>query len=354
MGEEGEGGRHDEEEDLAKLDPAQRAARLLQEKQRKLEEAKVNARRVESEENAGRDPCLFSKRTAFDIRMDQIEDKPWIRGAGDLTDFFNYSLGEQDWMEYAQQQIAIRNELTEASRQRRAPDPTLVPVDPRTPSKQSPKVAVSGSTDKTGTIDGVSNDLDEPIIGPAKPSGEQGGARTKGEKQSSMENDGTTEIKHVGSGGAWGAGAAPGSVLAKLIEEQEKQHENKLSKKEDKTEYESSRGEDAGSSWNRSGKDNEYYGGNTGGSRYPERYDNTTSNYPPRRGAYHGSGYGGQFNSGGQYNGSGQYNSGGQYSNNGQYYGHRGRGGRWGDRSGGYQDYSSRKRPREDYGNRRW
>lgn len=79
-----------EEEELAKLDPAERAARLLAEKQRKLEEAKEYARRIESEENAGRDPCLFSKRTAFDIRFDQIDDKPWERGAGDMTDFFNY------------------------------------------------------------------------------------------------------------------------------------------------------------------------------------------------------------------------------------------------------------------------
>jgi len=82
--------RQRKEEELSKLDPAERAARLLAEKQRKLEEAKESARRLESEENAGRDPCLFSKRTAFDIRFDQIDDKPWERGAGDLTDFFNY------------------------------------------------------------------------------------------------------------------------------------------------------------------------------------------------------------------------------------------------------------------------
>lgn len=88
----------EQEEELAKLDPAQRAARLLAEKQRKLEEAKEAARRLESEENAGSkffalapaiiletsnivvgalvfasgDPCLFSKRTAFDIRFDQV------------------------------------------------------------------------------------------------------------------------------------------------------------------------------------------------------------------------------------------------------------------------------------------
>ena len=63
------------QDELAKLDPAARAARLLQEKQRKLEEEKIAARLNESEENAGRDPALFSKRTAFDIRFDQIDEK---------------------------------------------------------------------------------------------------------------------------------------------------------------------------------------------------------------------------------------------------------------------------------------
>jgi hypothetical protein len=80
--------KREQEEELAKLDPAQRAARLLAEKQRKLEEAKIMARKLESEENAGRDPCLFSKRTSFDIRFDQIDDKPWVRG-GDMVNIQN-------------------------------------------------------------------------------------------------------------------------------------------------------------------------------------------------------------------------------------------------------------------------
>ena len=119
-----------EEEELAKLDPAQRAARLLAEKQRKLEEAKILARKLESEENAGRDPCLYSKRTSFDIRFDQIEDKPWER-TGDITDFFNYGFSEEDWLEYAEQQLLIRQELIDASRQKRPADPSIVPVIPK-------------------------------------------------------------------------------------------------------------------------------------------------------------------------------------------------------------------------------
>lgn len=86
-------------------------ALLLQIQQRKIEQAKQNARILESSENAGRDPCLFSKRTAFDIRMDQIEDKPWDKsgmGGADHTDYFNYGLTEEDWMEYAERQLAVR------------------------------------------------------------------------------------------------------------------------------------------------------------------------------------------------------------------------------------------------------
>jgi hypothetical protein len=92
----------DEAEDLERMDPVQRAAYLLVEKQKKLEEATELQRKMESAENAGRDPCLFSKRTAFDIRMDQIEEKPWDRnagGGGDISDYFNYGMSELDWVE---------------------------------------------------------------------------------------------------------------------------------------------------------------------------------------------------------------------------------------------------------------
>ena len=131
-----DGAHESETKEAPTIDPAILAAR-------ELAESKALARRVESAENAGRDPCLFSKRTAFDIRMDQIEDKPWERG--DVTDFFNYSMTEFDWAEYAEGQLAVRQELTDASRQKRQPDPNIVPVEPKMPSKQNPKVSVSVS-----------------------------------------------------------------------------------------------------------------------------------------------------------------------------------------------------------------
>ena len=225
----GEGGENDkeaeekkrkaEEEELAKLDPAQRAARLLIEKQRKLEEAKEAARRLESEENAGRDPCLFSKRTAFDIRFDQIDDKPWTR-SGDMTDFFNYGLMEEDWLEYAEHQLMIRQELTDASRQRRPIDPTIVPVIPTTPKLQTPKVAVVVT--ETNEDDPEADDESAAVVGPVLVKTEEPPKEKSEGPDREDEKMKYTDIE-VGAGGAWGAGAAPGSVLAKLIEEQERQ-----------------------------------------------------------------------------------------------------------------------------------
>jgi hypothetical protein len=225
--------RKQEEEELAKLDPAQRAARLLQEKQKKLEQAKELARRLESEENAGRDPSVFSKRTAFDIRFDQIEDKPWER-TGELTDYFNYALTEEDWREYAQLQLNIRQELTDASRQQRAPDPTIVPVTPRAPHAQTPRVPVKiADTTNDVTGDGEqSNETSATAITTTDPVDEAqvdieiGPARPEPKLRTFLAGEETTAADidiYVGSGGAWGCGAEPGSKLAKLIEEQERQ-----------------------------------------------------------------------------------------------------------------------------------
>lgn len=255
--------KREKEEELAKLDPSERAARLLAEKQRKLEEAKILARRLESEENAGRDICLFSKRTSFDIRFDQIDDKPWARG-GDMTDFFNYGFSEEDWLEYGEQQLRIRQELIDANRQSRPIDPSVVPIIPRKPKKQAARVAVAiGNTTNTSddstsiAIDadgkGIkADDKDEdvgnmnvPIVGPVLKKDEVAeekatetvvDASTVSTEEVPSE-DVVDDIEVVG--GAWGAGAAPGSFLAKLIEEQEK-HQQVQNKNEDHEKLEES------------------------------------------------------------------------------------------------------------------
>jgi hypothetical protein len=237
-------------EDNIILDPAAKAARDLLVKQRQIELAKEQARRLESAENAGRDPCLFSKRTAFDIRMDQIEDRPWLRG--DATDYFNYGLTEEDWVEYAERQLMVRQELMEAARQKRLPDPTVVPVLPKLPSKQSPRVAVvtTTATTKHSTLGNVDRqqqqqqqqqeEEEDIVIGPSLPPPSNPPATAEDQINSFHDEEdkitnstsiiaetkissAVAEGPNVKSiGGAWGAAAAPGSILAQLIEAQER------------------------------------------------------------------------------------------------------------------------------------
>lgn len=328
----------EEDDTLALLDPAQRAARLLQEKQRKLQEAKETARRMESEENAGRDPCLFSKRTAFDIRMDQIEDKPWIRG--DITDFFNYTLTEEDWMEYGAQQLDIRQELTDAGRQRRPPDPTIVPVMPRAPARQTPKVAVSGDSDNNGT-DVTMGDDEEPVIGPIMP---HGGAAVDVGTIKTEETEQAKDLQHLGSGGAWGAGAAPGSLLARLIEEQENGRAVPTASVAESEPY----------------REPEQHFVRSHDTR--ETYDDVYDQYGGQQQQYHGGGYSGRGGYGGRGGGGGggdyvgrSYGGppppfGGRGGRGGPPHSFGGRGGR-GRGGGGYggEDAYSRKRGHEDY-----
>jgi len=220
----------DEKDETKDMDPAQRAAYLLVEKQQKLEEAEALKRKLESSENAGRDPCLFSKRTAFDIRMDQIEEKPWDRetgGTGDITDYFNYGMSEEDWFDYSERQKLVRQELTDAGRQRRMPDPTIVPVAPKAPTQQTPRVAVAiKKTEKD------ENAEEENTVGPVLPEpkeikaeGRDGdGGDGDGDKAENEDTSAETPkiVKDVSGleGGAWGI--PPGSKIAKLIEEQER------------------------------------------------------------------------------------------------------------------------------------
>jgi hypothetical protein len=403
--------KREQEEELAKLDPAQRAARLLAEKQRKLEEAKIAARRLESEENAGRDPCLFSKRTSFDIRFDQIDDKPWTRG-GDMSDFFNYGFTEEDWLSYAEQQLIIRQELVDASRQKRQPDPSIVPVIPKAPKKQAPRVAVVGSSDsdKDASMDGASDngqdddDENAPVAGPVLIKKEdvndaeiKDGSDITALAQGPAKNEEPEFVDvQVGAGGAWGAGAAPGSMLAKLIEEQEKQYEQQYEQNGDDSvmdDASQTRGGAVGvSSYNQdeASVTSSYYGGGDGGYNNSQdpRYQQQKK-YQQRRewNQPHSSQVGNSDYSNGHNQGNANWNTnnyhhgaapdwnnqggvGGSYNNNYQpqhqeqgwggrdsyrggrgggrfgrgEYGGRGRGGR-----GGGRGYQHGKRPREGY-----
>mmetsp|Transcript_31993 Transcript_31993/g.67251 ORF Transcript_31993/g.67251 Transcript_31993/m.67251 type:complete len:670 (-) Transcript_31993:449-2458(-) len=230
-------------EEEANLDPGQRLA--LQ--QRKIEAAKINVRVLESSENAGRDPCLFSKRTAFDIRMDQIEEKPWDKGEADITDYFNYGMMEEDWLEYAERQLAVRQELTDASKQKRLPDPGIVTVVPRAPRVQGDRVAVRKKKvveDEEGENEGEEKNENHDNYGDCglemgvelgplntvekeKSSGSEENEKEVWEKFKKEKEDAAPSSTASSSakqekviGGAWGAGAAKDSVLLRLILEQ--------------------------------------------------------------------------------------------------------------------------------------
>ena len=113
--------------------------------------------------------------------------------------------------------IELYIELTDAVRQKRQPDPNIVPVEPRAPSKQNPKVAVNRLT-KSETES--SNDNGSNVIGPEKPATCIIIDDDKN-KPSIKEEEVEDDIAADSIGGAWGGDAVPGSKLAKLIEEQE-------------------------------------------------------------------------------------------------------------------------------------
>jgi hypothetical protein len=126
----------------------------------------------------------------------------------------------------------IRQELIDANRQKRLPDPSIVPVNPKRPKKQAPKVAVAvvaamSSIDgpRSGDDDTTRLDMDEdnddeipPVAGPALVPMTVENQTTKDEKmQDAYGEDRATQQQgpvkkaklefvdvKVGSGGAWG------------------------------------------------------------------------------------------------------------------------------------------------------
>jgi len=242
-----------EQEILEQLDPAARAARLQQEKQRREHEAALEARRQENETNVRQPPSLFSKRTAFDIRFDQIEEKPWERNLAPgqqpsnehLAEFFNYGLSEEDWLEYSQQQLLIRQELVDAHNQKRPPDPAIVPIqapvksevaDDATAVEAKPQAEAdeeAGGEKNAGTADAdgdtTATECATAATATMGPSSKPDSESTEDTKIASVSMAPQPQPVAVdvpaSLGGAWGAGAAPGSVLAKLMEEQQQQQD---------------------------------------------------------------------------------------------------------------------------------
>ncbi|EJK67605.1 hypothetical protein THAOC_11339, partial [Thalassiosira oceanica] len=176
-------------------------------------------------------PHPLLRRQKFSTEKNRIEDKPWDRppnpsnpsgGGGDVTEYFNYGMDEHDWAEYAEGQLAIRQELTDAARQKRPPDPGIVPVVPRAPRQQGERVAVARRDG--GDAGGEGGDE-----GGAEMGAELGPLAAKKESKDADGGDAGDEVKKeeeeeeivgVNLVGAWGAGASKDSVLHRLIVEQ--------------------------------------------------------------------------------------------------------------------------------------
>ena len=116
------------------------------------------------------------------------------------------SLTVEDWLEYAQQQLTIRQELTDASRQKRPPDPNIVPVAGKKPKSQTPKVAVAGGE---ATEDGenptgdeaMEDSADAPVIGPALVKIEGTDEEQSDDPMDTTDDDASKDV-YAGSGGA--------------------------------------------------------------------------------------------------------------------------------------------------------
>nr|CCA25287.1 conserved hypothetical protein [Albugo laibachii Nc14] len=58
------------------------------------------------------DAMVFgARRTAFDVDIDMLEEKPWRKPGIDIADYFNYGFDERGWREYAANQLKVRREI---------------------------------------------------------------------------------------------------------------------------------------------------------------------------------------------------------------------------------------------------
>ena len=129
----------------------------------------------------------------------------------------------------------IRQELIEANRQKRKPDPNIVPVQPRKKEEGESNTDTAGVEAKPEADTNGEEALQQTAEDTAMVQSQLAqGALNKNDDSVTMDDPqpvagtmapqklDTSAVNVVADlGGAWGAGATPGSVLARLMEEQE-------------------------------------------------------------------------------------------------------------------------------------
>lgn len=52
----------------------------------------------------------LGQKSAFEIDIDGLDEKPWRKPGADITDYFNYGFNEETWKMYSQKQVTLRLE----------------------------------------------------------------------------------------------------------------------------------------------------------------------------------------------------------------------------------------------------
>jgi pre-mRNA 3'-end-processing factor FIP1 len=53
----------------------------------------------------------FHGKDAYELNLENLDEKPWKKPGADLTDYFNYGFNEHTWKQYCQKQLALRAEF---------------------------------------------------------------------------------------------------------------------------------------------------------------------------------------------------------------------------------------------------
>lgn len=75
----------------------------------------VGGKILENDDGVEYDPLFavepWRLKTAFDIDINALEEKPWRAEGADISDFFNYGNDEEGWVKYAKEQDRVRRDL---------------------------------------------------------------------------------------------------------------------------------------------------------------------------------------------------------------------------------------------------
>lgn len=103
----------DEDLDIKLLSPEEMAKKSpsFPSKQGRTFTFPKNANQSQQQQSQLPSPMISEQqKSAFDIPIDDMEEKPWRKPGADITDYFNYGFNEETWKSYCQKQVSLRLE----------------------------------------------------------------------------------------------------------------------------------------------------------------------------------------------------------------------------------------------------